>query len=86
MEVRYGKTKEKYKMKCSQCNKEASQLHPYPLCDWHWVLGYSYQTYDGKKYRFQEALKLVTKHGKDLSDESQARSAVKEYLSTVVKG
>ena len=72
-------------MKCSQCNKDATQLKPHPLCDWHWALKYSYQTINGKSLPFLEAFKLLTKHGNGSSEESQARSAAREYLSTVGK-
>ena len=72
-------------MKCSECNKDATQLHPYPLCDWHWAIKYSYQTVNGKRLPFQEAFKLLTKRGSGSSEESQARSAAREFLSTVGK-
>ena len=73
-------------MKCTQCNKPATQIHPdQPLCDWHWAVKYSYQTINGKKYPFLEAFKLQTKHGNGSSEESQARLAAREYLSRVVK-
>ncbi len=72
-------------MKCSECNKESTQLHPYPLCDWHWAVKYSYQTVNGKRLPFQEAFKLLTKRGSGSSEESQARSAAREFLSTVGK-
>ena len=72
-------------MKCAQCNKDATQLKPHPLCDWHWAVKYSYQTINGKKLPFLEAFKSLTKHGSGSSEESQARSAAKEFLSTVGK-
>ena len=72
-------------MKCSECNKESTQLHPYPLCDWHWAVKYSYQTVNGKRLPIQEAFKLLTKRGSGSSEESQARSAAREYLLTVGK-
>jgi hypothetical protein len=72
-------------MKCAQCNKFATQLHPHPLCDWHWSVKYSYQTINGKRLPFLEAFKLLTKHGSGSSEESQARSAAREFLSTVGK-
>jgi len=72
-------------VKCSECNKDATQLHPYPLCDWHWAVKYSYQTVNGKRLPFQEAFKLLTKRGSGSSEESQARSAAREYLLTVGK-
>ena len=74
--------------KCSQCKKDATQLQPHntPLCDWHWAVKYSYQTVNGKRLTFLEAFKLLTKHGNGSSEESQARSAAREYLLTVGKG
>ena len=72
-------------MKCSECNKDATQLQPYPLCDWHWAVKFSYQTVNGKRLPFKEALQSVTKRGSGSSEESQARSVAREFLSTVGK-
>ena len=72
-------------MKCAQCNKDASQLHPHPVCDWHWAVKYSCVNINGKRVPFLEAFKLLTKRGSGSSEESQARSAAREYLLTVGK-